>query len=440
MAEETAESMTAAGTESAGNVSATEIGREALEYFAGKSAGSGEAVEYTEEIAAAKTRRLPVDEIAKLHAAYLARERDAAAEEAANNEVPAPEFEERLQPTGTENGGAAAASAGAAYGAAQAGADTAAYGAAQDGAAQAGTEQTPNGTAQTGAAQPDGTPQAAGTPTASGTQPDEREVQTEERVEEPRIYGRTPALKEYQKSYFQGFLGIGTLESQIAQAIGQAQSRSGDRTSRDGNILILGAHGSGKTTIATGIARALAEDRGSSSVRMAKIYAADLNRKDIAATIAKIAGGVLIIEEAGDLDDAIVDQLATAMEFRTDGLLVILEDEQRYIHDLLMRHPRFTMKFTAQIYVPEYTSENLVEFGRLYAQKQDYVFSDGAAAALYDRIGTVSAAGETVSVKNVTELVDRAIHNSNGLLRRLTPAKKRFDEYDRIILQEKDFR
>jgi DNA helicase TIP49 (TBP-interacting protein) len=114
-------------------------------------------------------------------------------------------------------------------------------------------------------------------------------------------------LKDYHRDLFRGFLGIGNLEEQIANAIDQAESKQDDRTSRTGNVLILGAHGCGKTTIATGIAKAIAEDKGTHSVKMARIYAADLNRKDIAATIAKIAGGVLIIEEAGDLEDGIVD-------------------------------------------------------------------------------------------------------------------------------------
>ena len=172
---------------------------------------------------------------------------------------------------------------------------------------------------------------------------------------------------------------------------------------------------------------------GTRSVKMARIYAADLNRKDIAATIAKIAGGVLIVEEAGDLDDAIVDQLTTAMEFRTDGLIMILEDEQRYIHDLLMRHPRFTMKFTAQIYIPEYTGEQLVDFGQIYANSKDYVFSEKAVEG-------AKKSGEAVSVTNVIELVDRAIKNANTFFRRIGSAKKRYDSEDRIILREKDFR
>jgi energy-coupling factor transporter ATP-binding protein EcfA2 len=259
-------------------------------------------------------------------------------------------------------------------------------------------------------------------------------------AEEPKVYDGRAHLKDYQLDLFRGFIGIGSLEEQIANAIRQAEGKQGDRTSRTGNILILGAHGCGKTTIATGIAKAIAEDTGTHSIKMARIYAADLNRKDIAATIAKIAGGVLIVEEAGDLDDAIVDQLTTAMEFRTDGLIMILEDEQRYIHDLLMRHPRFTMKFTAQIYIPEYTNEELVNFGRIYAESKDYVFSDRALEALCDRVEAAAQNGDAVSVTNIIELVDRGIRNANKFFRRIGSAKKRYDEMDRVILKEKDFR
>lgn len=254
-----------------------------------------------------------------------------------------------------------------------------------------------------------------------------------------QAYTNRLMLKEHQRDLFAGFLGIQNMEEQIASAILQAGQKGEDRTSRTGNVLIFGGHGCGKTTIATGIAKAIAQDRGSQFVKMARIYASDFNRKDIASTIAKIAGGTLIIEEAGDLEDTVVDQLTTAMEFRTDGLILILEDEQRYIHDLLMRHPRFTMKFTSQIFIPVFTIDELVNFGQIYAGDLDYVFSDSAAAALYDRIAGVAAQGEAVSITNVIELVDRAISKSNKFFRKLS-GKKRYDENNCIILHEKDFR
>lgn len=419
---------------------------------------SAAKVPYTKEIAEAKTRRLPVEEIRKLHEAYL--NENAAAEEAAKNasqaaekaaemaeaevtaaagavdedvriaDAPGASFREETgeavgQPAPAEapDGRSGAAELGAAAIAAGAGAA----------AAQAGYE----------AAAPEMTP----APGTDGTDsPVNRRIgeqvmrEVPKSAPEPEVFTGRAQLRENQRDLFRGFTSIGNLSEQIAGAIWQAENRKDDRTSRSGNILILGAHGCGKTTIATGIAKAIAEDMGTHSVKMARIYAADLNRKDIAATIAKIAGGVLIVEEAGDLDDAIVDQLTTAMEFRTDGLIMILEDEQRYIHELLMRHPRFTMKFTAQIYIPEYTSDDLVNFGRIYAESKDYVFSEKAVDACRDRIEAAKKTGEAVSVTNVIELVDRAIKSANTFFRRIGSSKKRYDEQDRVILREKDFR
>ena len=445
-------------------------------------------VEYTEEIATAKTKKLPVDEIRKLHEAFLADgaagtvspEAEIAARNAAQAAERAAEMAEAevaaAADIAAEAEEAAAEAEAAAPGsdAAQADAEKAAAAAeetAENIAADVnvvelpaeGTESAPEtaaaeetgvGTAEAAetedmqAAETESAQQAASLEMAdnvlaqnfTGAGRVQETVEVPKSAEEPKIYGSRPMLKEYQKDLFRGFIGIGSLEEQIAGAIQQAEGKQGDKTSRTGNILILGGHGCGKTTIATGIAKAIAEDKGTHSIKMARIYAADLNRKDIAATIAKIAGGMLIVEEAGDLDDAIVDQLTTAMEFRTDGLIVILEDEQRYIHDLLMRHPRFTMKFTAQIYIPEYSNEDLVNFGSIYAESKDYVFSEKALAAFYDRIEAASQNGDKVSITNVVELVDRGIKNANKFFRRIGSTKKRYDEMDRVILKEKDFR
>lgn len=247
-------------------------------------------------------------------------------------------------------------------------------------------------------------------------------------------------IPSHLRELFSGFTEIEGLEDQIANAIIQAESKGDDRTSRTGNILIFGAHGSGKTTLAMNLAKAIAQDKGNPVMKMAKIYAADLNRKDIAATIAKIAGGTLIIEEAGDLEPNTIEQLTTAMEFRTDGLVVILEDEQQYIHELLMRHPRFTMKFTAQIYIPVYTAEELAMFGQIYANAQDYVISEEALDVLYDKISSMSASGTAVAISDVIDMVAKAIQNSNKFFRKLSMGKKRYDENDYILLFSKDFR
>ena len=423
-------------------------------------------VTYTKEIAEAKTKQLPVEEIRKLHEAFLMdtpvnEARLQPTEPVAGSRAQSTLIQDSAQPadaapsalSGNASGAEAAQQAELSKAEIPAEAELSAgrdedmqtqvY-PGENRAADAGsvteTEKKPAADAAGTGAGPDAqtavSGQQEGPVPAVGTV----EVKADPDVSGPQIYGARPILKEYQKDLFRGFLGVGSLEEQIANAIMQAESKNGDRTSRTGNILILGGHGCGKTTIATGIAKAVAEDMGTHSVKMARIYAADLNRKDIAATIAKIAGGILIIEEAGDLEDAVVDQLTTAMEFRTDGLIVILEDEQRYIHDMLMRHPRFTMKFTAQIYIPVFTNDNLVDFGVIYADSQDYVLDERAEQVLYDRIDAVAQNGGAVSITNVVELVDRAIRNANKFFRKLGSQKKRYDSLDRIILREKDFR
>ena len=268
----------------------------------------------------------------------------------------------------------------------------------------------------------------------------EREIvdETQESAAEPEM--PKLRLKPELRDSFSGFTEVPGLESQIAYAIEQAVAKGNDRTSRTGNVLITGGHGYGKTTIAIGLAKAIAQERGSQYVKMARIYATDLSRKDIAATIAKIAGGVLIIEEAGDLSDQTADQLTTAMEFRTDGLIIIMEDEKKYLVKLLENHPRFGMKFTSQIHLPEYTADELVTFGEVYADDQNYTLSEEARAALRGKIAAQQEAGTEVSISAVVALVENAITRSNKFFRKLFAGKKRFDSMNRIILRDKDFK
>ena len=87
---------------------------------------------------------------------------------------------------------------------------------------------------------------------------------------------------------------------------------------------------------------------------------------------------MLIIEEAGDLNDTVVDTLTKAMDFRTDGLVIILEDEPKYIADMLKRHRVFAEKFNSEIVIPIFTNEELVLFGKIYAMDHDYKIAEGA--------------------------------------------------------------
>ena len=265
----------------------------------------------------------------------------------------------------------------------------------------------------------------------------------EEAKKEP-VSNAIPQLTLEEQYIFSYFSSIQGLREQIAAALQDAKQKVKlDRTSRSGNAVITGLPGSGRTTLAIRIAKALSKYKGENSARVAKIYAEDFNKKDIPSTVAKIAGGTLIIEEAGDLSDSVAKQLAKAMEFRTDGLVIILEDEKHLLKALFDRHPELAEKFTSEVTVPIFTNDELVAFGKTYAFDEDYKIDDMATMVLYNRIGEKQTSEHPVTVLDVKDIVDDAIRNSEKLgLRKLGMilSKKRYDSEDRIILYEKDFK
>ena len=153
---------------------------------------------------------------------------------------------------------------------------------------------------------------------------------------------------------------------------------------------------------------------------------------------------MLIIEEAGDLNDTVIETLTKAMDFRTDGLVIILEDEPKYISDMLKHHPDFAEKFNSKIVIPIFTNEELLLFGKIYALNHDYCIADGAEEELYNRIRE----GQTdptqpSTIQNVKKILDGVMKKvEKGGLRKIKMgfSKKRYDEEDRVLLFDKDFR
>ncbi|MDY3920306.1 MAG: hypothetical protein SOZ59_15150 [Candidatus Limivivens sp.] len=262
--------------------------------------------------------------------------------------------------------------------------------------------------------------------------------------EQPQNTYRQTGLTRNQQYILGYFATVQGLREQIAAALEETVHKVLlDKTSRSGNLIITGRAGSGRSTLAMRYAKAVSRAKGEKTARIAKIYAEDFNKKDIPSTIAKIAGGTLIIEEAGDLTEEVVNKLSTAMEFRTDGLVIILEDEKGYLKEMLDHHPDFAEKFTCAIDIPIFTNDELVSFGQTYALEEDYRIDEGAISSLYDRIGEMQTPDHPVTVADVKEIVDQAMkHSDRAGIRKLSMilSKKRYDAEDRVVLYAKDFK
>ena len=245
-------------------------------------------------------------------------------------------------------------------------------------------------------------------------------------------------LDETERKLFTYFSSIPGIGEQVSLAIADIHNNSGDRTSKSGNVLIVGRRGSGKTKLADSLVLAVCKDLNITAVKSAKIIASDFNQKDAAAIVKKMAGGFLIIEGAGELAADTVDKLNRAMEFRTDDMVVILEDEKQDMKALLDRYPEFAAKFTSRITIPVFTNDELVTFGKTYAQENGYSFDEMATLALYTMIGENQKDSEPVTVGMVRDMIDKAIARSKS---RKFPlfGKNQVGADGRIILREKDF-
>lgn len=292
------------------------------------------------------------------------------------------------------------------------------------------------------AVEPEKPAEAAEAAEETPVQTAQQEAEPQQPKIDPMSYVRT-GLDEKEKSLLGFWSSIRGMNEQVNEVVTlMMRSILTDKTSSHGNVLLIGDAGNGRTTLALGMAKILGRCKGLQSQKVAKIYAEDLNGKDIAATVNKIAGGILIIEEAGDLSDSATAQLSMAMDFKTDGLIVFLEDERRYLMDLLGRNPQFAQKFDITLNVPTLTNDELVEFGRYYALQNDCVMDDSAVLTLYDGIGVLQNSEQPVAILDVKEIMDKAIKKANKFsLGKLfsTVSGKRYDAEDRIIIKGKYF-
>ncbi|MCR5295242.1 MAG: hypothetical protein K6E30_08765 [Lachnospiraceae bacterium] len=247
------------------------------------------------------------------------------------------------------------------------------------------------------------------------------------------------SLTETEKKIFTYFADIPGVHEQVTLALADLHNNAGERTSRKGNIIIQGRPGSGKTHLADGLIKAACYDLGIKAVKRARIRAEELNRKDPIAVARKMGGGFLIIENAGKLSNVSIRKLTKAMEFRTDHLVVILEDAKEGLRIALDRHERFAEKFTSRIIVPVFTNDELVTFAKLYARENGYKIDEMGTLALYTHIGENQRDTEPVTVGMVRDMVDRAIEKANAKKFSRRFSKGVFGPDGRRTLLEKDF-
>ena len=252
------------------------------------------------------------------------------------------------------------------------------------------------------------------------------------------------SLSEEEKETFSYFTPIVGMEKTLSRVLNRARAKllSKDQNAASGNVLIYGGGGSGKTTMAMNLIKVLQKETGRLQGNVGKIDGSRLNEKDIQKLFAAVAGGSLIVENAGEISRDTSVTMALLMQQDTSGLLVILEDTRSHLDRMLNANGHFASMFTEKISIPVMTIDELVDFGRTYASELGYGIDDMGILAMYDKINLCGRADHPTYLTEVKEIVDRAIDHVErgglgGFFGRL--GSKHYDEAGRLILREKDF-
>lgn len=244
-------------------------------------------------------------------------------------------------------------------------------------------------------------------------------------------------MTDGEREQFAPFIHHKRTRKQIVEAIDNISMAS-----YTGNVIITGEEGTGTTALAKLLVKEVQLSDSNFSGRVAKISGSTINKKDVAATLSKLSGGALIIEDAVSMKKATVEQLLKELNQEEKGLIVLLEDTKANMNGFLTKYPNLTDAFNLRVDVEALDDQTLVKYAQKYALEQEYSIDELGILALHTRIADMQTSDHEVTLSEIEELVDEAIYYAD----KKTPKHffdilvgKRYDEEDMIVLREKDF-
>lgn len=251
--------------------------------------------------------------------------------------------------------------------------------------------------------------------------------------EKPKVRALTREEKELYGPFIQSRSG----KEKLVKAIDSISMAA-----YTGNIIITGEEGMDTLSLAKNMIREIQMTDSNFSGKVAKISGQGMNARNVEETLEHLKNGALIIQKASKMEKPAVEALCKTLQKENIGIIIALEDTKKSIGKLFKVYPELQESFTARMDVEAMSNDSLAAFGRQYAKKQEYSIDELGMLALHTCIEERQTIDHVVTVLDVKEIVDAAIHHANrktlGHFFDILFAK-RYDEEDMIILTEKDF-
>ena len=169
-----------------------------------------------------------------------------------------------------------------------------------------------------------------------------------------------------------------------------------------------------------------------------KITGQKLNQKGLVKSIDKLLGKTILIEDAADMNERVINELCKIIDPTDRSLLVVFIDTPASIRHLLIDYPQLAQVVTAQFVRETYSVTELLEYARGYADREDSVFDKSGELALMERLKVIAGNQERNKKRIVEMIVNNAIEKAEKKsMRKLFQSK--YDKRGCLILRDKDF-
>jgi hypothetical protein len=213
----------------------------------------------------------------------------------------------------------------------------------------------------------------------------------------PSEDGKLPLAAYYLEKYLQ----VADASEQIIEAFNTVAKNPEESR----NIVILGQHGFGSTTVGEDFARSFYDMGICKAKTIAKIKAQALNKVKLADAMSKLQGGCIVVENAGLVTKDRLSELVKLSAKDANDFVIILTGEIDSISRLFSECKEVVPEFKHLIQLHKITSEDMIQIAMGYIKQRGFKAEDSVEA----KIKNMLLAMESGNIDRMIKAVDDAM-------------------------------